>query len=91
MKTKLTPEEEKAWVNYFGLYVDSEGMTDEDADLAAWRDMQNEFPRLKQFDGCEVDAQDTIECPLCQKQFNTEAKDNEIVVCPHCRGEILPS
>ncbi len=33
----LTPEENKAW--------------DEDADQSTWKDLQNEFPRLQEFDG----------------------------------------
>lgn len=50
---KLTAEEKKAWEKYFAYYVDDEGFSDIDADAATWRDMQNEFPRLRNYEGCE--------------------------------------
>lgn len=56
MKRKLavlTAEEKHAWESYFAFYVD-EGLKDDEADSAAWKDLQDEFPRLKEFDGCEA-------------------------------------
>ena len=55
MKSKqlavLTVEEEKAWEHAFFFYVVDEGKTDAMADKMAWRDLQKEFPRLKEFRG----------------------------------------
>lgn len=49
--TTLTPFEDKCWVFAFCSYVD-EGRSDLQADHLAWRDMQLDFPRLRQYDGC---------------------------------------
>lgn len=48
----LTPEENKAWEFAFSYYLD-EGKDDDEADRLAWEDIQKEFPRLKDFDGCK--------------------------------------
>jgi len=48
----LTPEEDQAWVKAFVYYLD-EGRTDAQADAAAWADLQEQFPRLKDFDGAK--------------------------------------
>ena len=52
--THLTPEEDKAWVHAFCYYLDN-GYSKEKADKYAWLDLQKEFPRLKEFDGCQKD------------------------------------
>jgi hypothetical protein len=49
----LTPAEEKAWQFAFEFYLD-DGLTDDEADSLAWRDVQREFPRLRAFDGCRA-------------------------------------
>ena len=49
---KLTAEEDKAWTTAFVHYKD-DGKTDSRADRMAWRDVQEQFPRLKQYDGCK--------------------------------------
>ena len=48
----LTPEENKAWESYFACYVE-DGLSDEEADQATWNDLQKDFPRLLEFDGCK--------------------------------------
>jgi hypothetical protein len=48
---RLTPQEDRAWVIAFCYYVD-EGRADLEADRLAWRDVCDEFPRLKRFNGC---------------------------------------
>lgn len=47
---QLTDAEEKAWQQAFAYYLD-EGMTEEEADAVAWADLQQQFPRLKAYDG----------------------------------------
>lgn len=47
----LTPDEDKVWVNAFSFWK-MDGRTDEDADRMAWKELQDEFPRLKEYDGC---------------------------------------
>ena len=42
---KLTPEQDQAWMQIFAFYL-GEDYSDEDADKAAWIEMQNEFPEL---------------------------------------------
>jgi hypothetical protein len=49
----LTPEEEKAWEFAFAFYVE-DGLKDDEAGFSAWQDLQKEFPRLREFDGCEA-------------------------------------
>jgi hypothetical protein len=51
-RAKLTPEEDRAWEEAFLLYLD-EGKTDAQADRAAWKDVQQQFPRLREFSGAE--------------------------------------
>jgi hypothetical protein len=48
----LTEVEDRAWTEKFSFYVD-EGKSDAEADRITWREMQEEFLRLKAFDGCE--------------------------------------
>lgn len=55
MKKRLaqfTGAEEKAWQQAFAVYLD-QGMSDDQADAAAWADLQEQFPRLKAYDGAE--------------------------------------
>ena len=49
---KLTPAEDKVWSDAFEFYVNA-GKTDRMADKYAWRDVCEQFPRLKKFDGCK--------------------------------------
>jgi hypothetical protein len=49
---QFTDAEEKAWLHAFAFYVD-QGMTETQADAAAWADLQGQFPRLKAYDGAE--------------------------------------
>ena len=49
---KLTPKEDRAWEKVFGFYVD-EGHPDDEAAELAWKDLQEEFPRLAAFEGCK--------------------------------------
>lgn len=55
VKALLTPEEDKAWVYAFNYWLD-EGDTEEEADIHAWEEMQQVFPRLAEFDGCLPDT-----------------------------------
>lgn len=50
-RARLTAREDRAWVIALCYYVD-EGYSDLKADKLTWRDMCEEFPRLKQYDGC---------------------------------------
>jgi hypothetical protein len=50
-RARLTPFEDRCWVFAFCYYAD-EGLTDLQADELTWRDMCEEFPRLKNYDGC---------------------------------------
>jgi hypothetical protein len=47
---RLKPEENKAWVFAFEYYK-NDGKTDLQADKLSWRDVCEEFPRLKKYDG----------------------------------------
>lgn len=50
---QLTPEEDRAWdvaFEYYGNDSDEELTDDEIAELA-WKDIVQQFPRLKDFDG----------------------------------------
>ena len=47
----LTPKEDASWEYFFNFYKD-DGYSDSDADEAAWRDMKQEFPRLRKYKGC---------------------------------------
>ena len=47
---QFTDAEEKAWQHALAFYLD-QGMSDGQADAAAWKDVQEEFPRLKDYDG----------------------------------------
>jgi hypothetical protein len=48
---RLTPKEDRSWVIAFCYYVD-DGCSDLKADASAWRDICEEFPRLREYDGC---------------------------------------
>lgn len=50
---KLTDEENHAWEKAMEYYL-NEGKRPLTACSLAWRDVQLEFPRLKDFDGCEA-------------------------------------
>jgi hypothetical protein len=50
---KLTPREDRCWVFAFSYYLD-EGRTEARADKLAWRDLRDEFPRLKQYYACKT-------------------------------------
>jgi hypothetical protein len=49
---ELTAEEQRAWNNYFAFYC-NEGWVDDEAAELTWKDLQAEFPRLREFDGCK--------------------------------------
>jgi hypothetical protein len=48
----LTPLEDKCWTFAFLYYLDL-GFSDLGADRKAWRDVQMDFPRLRNYDGCK--------------------------------------
>jgi hypothetical protein len=48
---RLTPQEDRHWVIAFCYYQD-EDCSDLKADKLTWRDICEEFPRLKEYDGC---------------------------------------
>jgi hypothetical protein len=48
---RLTPQEDRSWVIAFCYYVD-DGYSDLKADGLAWRDVCEEFPRLREYGGC---------------------------------------
>ena len=48
----LNPYEDKCWVFAFCYYMDR-GKTELQADKLAWRDLREEFPRLRKYDGCK--------------------------------------
>ena len=50
-RAKLTPHEDRCWEFAFCYYVD-EGRSDLEADRLAWRDMCEEFPRLRNYGEC---------------------------------------
>jgi hypothetical protein len=52
-KARLTAEENRIWEKTFAFHVDA-GMSDMRADIATWRDMQEQFPRLRAFSGCKA-------------------------------------
>ena len=58
MKTKakrlatLKPAENKAWIDAFNQYLGT-GYSSHGADRNAWREIQEQFPRLKKYDGCK--------------------------------------
>ena len=56
---KLTPVEDKAWTKAFN-YWSMESFDPDEADERAWIAVQNEFPRLKDFDGCEAKHIDVV-------------------------------
>lgn len=53
--TMLTPFEDHCWVFAFCYYL-NEGKSDKEVDRLAWHDLQMEFPRLRDFDGCLPDT-----------------------------------
>ena len=57
MKLKLatlTSEEDAAWDFAFAMYADPlDEKKDNQAAEMAWKDLQEEFPRLKQYTGCK--------------------------------------
>jgi ribosomal protein S27AE len=65
-KATLTEVEDAAWVEKFSFYVD-EGKSDAEADRITWKEMQDEYPRLKAFDGCKpgVAKAKRATCPRC--------------------------
>ena len=50
--TKLTPEEDKVWTEFFSLYLKN-GWVESEADQNAWTDLLQVFPRLQEFEGAE--------------------------------------
>jgi hypothetical protein len=48
---RLTPHEDRCWVIAFCYYVD-DGCSDLKADKLGWLDMCEEFPRLREYEGC---------------------------------------
>jgi len=50
-KAHFTPEEDKVWVHAFNYFMDEEGKSEDEADELAWRDVQEQFPRLRKFKG----------------------------------------
>jgi hypothetical protein len=57
----LTPEEDKVWDKTFEHYL-GEGYSDSRADRAAWKDLQQQFPRLKKYDGIRCEKVSQYEC-----------------------------
>jgi hypothetical protein len=51
----LTAEEDAMWDTLFALAV-NEGLSDDDAAHDTWRGLQEEFPRLRDYDGCHAKA-----------------------------------
>ena len=51
-KANLTDAEDALWEQSFAD-ASTRGLSDEDADEEAWRIVQEEFPRLREFEGCE--------------------------------------
>lgn len=56
----LTTEEDAAWVMAFEHYANSRH-SDAAADRAAWADVQEQFPRLRNYDGCTPEPE--VETP----------------------------
>ena len=48
----LTQEEDNEWVALFSYYIDKK-YSQKKADKYALEDLQEQFPRLKEFDGCK--------------------------------------
>lgn len=48
----LTPEEDRVWTDS-NAYWEEEGFSRAKADRFAWKELQDVFPRLKEFDGAE--------------------------------------
>lgn len=96
MKAKLTPEENRRWEMYFAAFVD-EGDTDEAADTKTWELLQQEFPRLQEFDGAEIGSYvpSGCECPKCGENNVDHLlinEDDDTVKCLTCgRTYSLPS
>ena len=64
-KATLTAEEDAAWENTFCDAINS-GMSEAKADAFIWAQMQDAFPRLRQFDGCTPKpSTDDIPMPWC--------------------------
>jgi hypothetical protein len=53
---RLTPEEDSAWDYAFEFYGNSseKELTDDEIAHLAWKDIQEQFPRLKEFDGAHA-------------------------------------
>ena len=52
MKALLTKEEDALWVQSFADSM-NDGQSEKIADREAWRIVQDSFPRLRNFEGCE--------------------------------------
>ena len=48
---RLSPQEDRSWVIAFCYYLD-DGCSDLKSDKLAWRDVCEEFQRLKKYGGC---------------------------------------
>lgn len=97
MKAKLTPEENQSWEALFAYYVDEEALSDNEADAATWKDLQEQFPRLQEFDGAEIGSYvpSGCECPKCGENNVDHLlinEDDDTVKCLTCgRTYSLPS
>lgn len=49
---KLNPYEDRCWVFAFCYHRDVGKQGEREADRRAWRDMRDEFPRLRAYRGC---------------------------------------
>jgi hypothetical protein len=62
---QLTVEEEKVWQQAFGYHLDSGKQGQDRAGARAWRDVQKEFPRLKDYRGAlPTEAADLKHVPV---------------------------
>ena len=66
----LTPEEDTAWTKAFEFYAANE-VPDTEVDRLAWSELQEEFPRLRIFDGC---ANMTGKIPLVDELLHDTTK-----------------
>jgi len=56
----LTQEEDRYWEHAYSEYL-NEGQDEGSADEQAWRDCQEMFPRLKEFDGCDPEPASSLD------------------------------
>jgi hypothetical protein len=72
---RLSPQEDRTWSTLFSDLV-NDGHSDEEADKAAWEELQRQYPRLKSYDGIKPDGDFYTPSDELRPGTGEEADDN---------------